>query len=116
MKISSVLALSLLLALIGAAHAHETGGAHGHDAKPATTGKVTLPQVEATVRTVDKNARKLTLKHGDIPNLDMGPMTMVFHVADPALLDKVKAGDTVRFTADKIKGAYTVLTIEPAQK
>jgi Cu/Ag efflux protein CusF len=114
MKKPSALALSLLLALAGAAHAHETGASHGHDAAPAAAGA--RPQVEALVRTVDKSAKKITLKHGEIPNLDMGPMTMVFHVADPALLDKVKAGDTVRFTADKIKGAYTVLTIEPAAK
>ncbi len=116
MKKTSALALSLLLALTGVTYAHESGSSHGHEARPATTGKTTLPQVEATVRTVDKNAKKITLKHGEIPNLDMGPMTMVFQVADPALLDKVKAGDTVRFTVDKIKGAYTVLTIEAVQK
>lgn len=119
MKSTSTLALSCAFGLLlaaGSTLAHETGSAHGHDAKPATTGKVTLPQVEATVRTVDKNAKKLTLKHGEIPNLDMCPMTMVFQVADPALLDKVQAGDKVLFTADKIKGAYTVLTIEPAAK
>ena len=38
-------------------------------------------------------------------------MSMVFQVRDKALLDKVKAGDKVSFTADKINGAYTVLSI-----
>ncbi|MDZ4074261.1 MAG: copper-binding protein [Hylemonella sp.] len=110
----STLTLSLLLALSGPLLAHETGKAHGHDgASPSSTAR---PQVEAVVRTVDKSAKKITLRHGEIPNLDMGPMTMVFQVQDPALLDKVKAGDNVRFTADQIKGAYTVLTIEPVQK
>jgi Cu/Ag efflux protein CusF len=114
MKKITTLTLSLLLAAAGPALAHETGSAHGHEtAGPAVASR---PQVEAIVRTVDKSAQKLTLKHGEIPNLDMMPMTMVFHVADPALLDKVKAGDKVLFTADKIKGAYTVLTIEPVAK
>lgn len=116
MKKIHLLALSLLLSMSGAAQSHETGAPHGHDAKAAPAAARALPLVEAVVRTVDKSARKITLRHGDIPNLDMGPMTMVFHVQDPALLDKVKAGDSVRFTADKIKGAYTVLSIEPVLK
>lgn len=88
----------------------------GHEPLQAAAPASQRPEVEALVRTVDKAARKITLKHGAIPNLDMDPMTMVFHVADPALLDKVKPGDTVRFTADKIRGAYTVMTLEPVKK
>jgi Cu/Ag efflux protein CusF len=116
----SALLLCSLLAVAAPALAQSHGHGHGHDSQAAPVqlaqAATERPQVEALVRTVDKSARKITLKHGDIPNLDMGPMTMVFQVADPALLDKVKAGDTVRFTADKIKGAYTVLTIEPLSK
>ncbi|MCZ8256918.1 MAG: copper-binding protein [Polaromonas sp.] len=72
-----------------------------------------LPPTEGEVRKVDKEAGKVTLKHGEIRNLDMPGMTMVFQVKDRALLDKVKAGDQVSFTADKVNGAYTVLTIDP---
>lgn len=72
-----------------------------------------LPPTEGEVRKVDKEAGKVTLKHGEIKNLDMPGMTMVFQVKDRALLDKVKAGDQVSFTADKLDGAYTVLSIEP---
>ncbi len=71
------------------------------------------PATEAEVRKVDKDAGKITLKHGEIKNLDMPPMSMVFQVKDKTLLDKVKAGDKVSFTADKIDGKYTVLTLEP---
>ena len=39
---------------------------------------------DGEVRRVDKEAKKLTIKHGPIPNLDMESMTMVFHVKDPA--------------------------------
>ena len=70
---------------------------------------------EAEVRKVDLGARKITLKHGEIKNLEMPPMTMVFQVSNPALLGGIKTGDKVRFTADKVNGAYTVLTLEPAK-
>lgn len=73
------------------------------------------PATDAEVRKVDKDAGKITLKHGEIKNLDMPAMSMVFQVKDKALLDKVKAGDKISFTADKINGQYTVLSIEPAK-
>jgi Cu(I)/Ag(I) efflux system periplasmic protein CusF len=68
---------------------------------------------EAEVRKVDMQAKKITLKHGEIKNLDMPPMTMVFQVNDPALLEKVKTGDKVKFAAEKRDGTYTVTAIEP---
>jgi Cu(I)/Ag(I) efflux system protein CusF len=71
-----------------------------------------LPQAQGEVRKVDKAAGKISLKHGEIKNLDMPPMSMVFQVQDPALLNKVKLGDKVLFTADKIDGNYTVMSIE----
>jgi Cu/Ag efflux protein CusF len=71
-----------------------------------------LPTAEGEVRKVDKAAGKISLRHGEIKNLDMPPMSMVFQVKDPSLLDKVKAGDKVRFTADQINGDYTVMSIE----
>src|SRR5262245_54774014 len=72
--------------------------------------------VEGEVRKVDKDAKKLTIRHGPLPQLDMPtPMTMVYQVKDPALLEKVKAGDKVQFAAEKTGGAYTVTRIEPAK-
>jgi Cu/Ag efflux protein CusF len=70
---------------------------------------------EAEVRKVDKDAGKLTLKHGPIPNLEMPPMTMVFRVKEAGMLDAVKAGDKVSFQAEKIGGQYVVTKIEPAK-
>ncbi len=71
-----------------------------------------LPLVEGEVRRVDARAGKITIRHGEIPNLDMPPMTMTFQVRDPAMLDRVKPGDQVRFTVDRIGGTYTVLEIK----
>lgn len=42
----------------------------------------------------------------------MPPMTMVFRVNDSAMLDTVRAGDKIRFAADKLGGAYTVTWFE----
>jgi Cu(I)/Ag(I) efflux system periplasmic protein CusF len=89
------------------------------DAHHAKRNNVVLAQAasmsEAEVRKVDKDAKKITLKHGPIGNLDMPAMTMVFHVADPAMLGQVKAGDKVKFSADKVGGNYTVTKIEAAK-
>ena len=71
--------------------------------------------VEGEVKKVDQEAAKITLKHGPIPNIEMPPMTMVFNAAEPAMLDRVKAGDKVRFSAEKVGGEYTVTRIEPAK-
>jgi Cu(I)/Ag(I) efflux system protein CusF len=68
--------------------------------------------VDAEVRKVDKDAGKLTLKHGEIRNLEMPPMTMVFVVKDKAMLDKLKAGDKVRFKAVRDGGSYVVTEIQ----
>ena len=67
---------------------------------------------QAEVRRVDRDAKKITLRHEAITNLDMAPMTMVFQVAEPAMLDAVKPGDKVRFEAEKIPGGYRVTRIE----
>lgn len=67
--------------------------------------------VKAEVVKVDKPAGKITLKHGPIKNLDMDAMTMVFRVADPTMLDKVKEGDRIEIQADRVNGAITVTKI-----
>jgi Cu/Ag efflux protein CusF len=67
--------------------------------------------VKGEVVKVDKAAGKVTLKHGPIKKLDMDSMTMVFRVADPAMLDKMKAGDKIEFEADRVNGALTVTKI-----
>jgi Cu(I)/Ag(I) efflux system protein CusF len=70
---------------------------------------------DAEVRKVDKDAAKVTLKHGEIKSLDMPPMTMIFTAKDKALLDKVKAGDKVRFQAANEGGKLVVTAIDVAQ-
>ena len=73
------------------------------------------PLTNGEVRKVDKEAGKITLKHGPIENLEMPAMTMVFRVKEPAMLEEVKTGDKVRFAAQKVNGALTVTQIEVAK-
>ena len=69
---------------------------------------------EGEVRKVDKEAGKLTIKHGTIKNLDMPGMTMAFQVKDKALLDKAKAGDKIKFTVVMDNGKMVVTDIQKA--
>ena len=79
----------------------------------ATTSAAAPNQGE--VRKVDKGANKITIRHGPLAKLDMPPMTMVFQVKNPAMLDSVQVGDKVKFDAEKVGGAYVVTRIEPAK-
>ncbi len=83
------------------------------DMKLAQSGAADM--TEAEVRKVDMAQGKVTLKHGEIKNLDMPPMTMVFAVKDKAMLDGVKPGDKVRIKAADQNGKITVIEMTPAK-
>ncbi|MYN03238.1 RND transporter [Pseudoduganella sp. DS3] len=89
---------------------HSGHDAHGDHGQPAASSATDTTDGE--IRKVDKPSGKLTIKHGELKNLGMGAMTMVFKVKDAAMLDKVQAGDKVRFTVDK---TMTVTAIEAAK-
>ncbi len=67
---------------------------------------------EAEVRKIDLDAKKITLKHGPIKNLDMPSMTMVFQVRDTALLSNLAVGDKIMFTAEQLQGAMVMTRAE----
>lgn len=68
--------------------------------------------VDGEVKKIDLDAGKITLKHGEIKNLDMPAMQMSFRVSDPAWLKGLQVGDKVKFSADKVGGQFTVTAIE----
>lgn len=86
---------------------------HGKHQGMAQTASADMTDGE--VRKVDKDASKVTIKHGEIKNLDMPAMTMVFQVKDPAMLETVKPGDKVRFKAEKSGSNFVVTEVQPAQ-
>ncbi|HEV2555432.1 MAG TPA: copper-binding protein [Bosea sp. (in: a-proteobacteria)] len=71
--------------------------------------------VNGTVTKVDEAQGKLTINHGAIKNLDMDAMTMVFRAGDPAMLKGLKAGDKIKFDADRVNGQITVTKLQKAK-
>ncbi len=73
-----------------------------------------LVMAEGVVRKLDVDNRKITIKHGEIKNLEMPGMTMVFRLQDKVNIDKLKAGDKVLFHVEKIEGGYTITDLQLA--
>lgn len=70
---------------------------------------------DGEVRKVDKDNKKVTLRHGEIKSLGMPPMTMVFQVKDAGMLDGLKVGSKILFKAEQGSGALMVTEIQPAK-
>lgn len=71
-------------------------------------GQVMRGEVDGEIMRIVKDTNRITIKHGEIPAMDMKSMTMVYQVKDPALLDKVKVGDKVHFKMLREGGAMYV--------
>lgn len=69
---------------------------------------------EGEVRRIDKASGKVTLRHGPLQGLDMPAMTMVFQTRNPALLERLKVGEKIRFSVSRDGNAFTLETAEPA--
>jgi Cu(I)/Ag(I) efflux system protein CusF len=109
MKCINSLAAAVVLAGSFVAGSHATADAAGERIVIAAADTSVS---DGEIRKVDLETKKITIKHGELKNLDMPAMTMVFRVKDPAMLEQVKAGDKVNFRAEKINGAFTVMEIE----
>ena len=117
--------LFVLLAFLGGAAAAQAASHAGapmtmpaevKKEMPAATGGMSMGDMaDGEIRKVDMDNKKITIKHGEIKNLDMPGMTMVFQVKDPAMLTSVKTGDKVRFKAEKSGGAIVLTEIEPVK-
>ncbi len=114
MKFNYLIAAAFAAASV-VAHAQSAPAASAVDHAAHHGSSTSAPQSDGEVRKVDKAQGKLTLRHGPLENLSMPGMTMVFKVADPKMLDSVKEGDKVKFTAEKVNGAFTVTAIQPAK-
>ena len=102
----------IFAATMGLALSHAVYADDAHhkktDAKAATGAALT----EGEIRKVDKDTKKITIKHAPIKSLDMPAMTMVFQVKDATMLDQVVAGDKIKFDVEKVNGAFTIQRIE----
>jgi Cu/Ag efflux protein CusF len=105
---STLIALASLTATAVQAGADNAG----HGAMQQATASAPTQMVDGQVKKVDKSAGKVTLSHGPLENLNMPAMTMVFRVKEAVWLDQMKAGDKIRFMADNVNGAVTIVHFE----
>jgi Cu/Ag efflux protein CusF len=119
MKVHSFVS-ALALGLAGPALAQTPAPADPHAGHHAALASTAAPSKaedalsEGEIRKVDKEAQKLIIRHGEIPSVGMGPMTMVFGVKNAAMLQGLKAGDKVRFAVEKTAAGYVVTDIRSA--
>ena len=106
MNMRAVLTAAVLLGLTSNAPA-QTAPAMSKAARPASA-PAALPLADGKVTQLDPAQGLIVLRHGELPALAMGPMTMGFQVADPALLRGLKVGDRVRFQAAMVGGEATI--------
>ena len=110
--------LAVGFALIGSAHAQtpEPSPVPAESAAPAGAVQAQAAggaeMTEGEVRKVDRDNKKITIKHGPLKSLDMPGMTMVFGVKDDTVLNQVQPGEKVQFQAEKIDGKFVVTAIE----
>lgn len=94
-----------------AASDHDSHAGHGTmSQKPGADA----PLIDGLVKKIDKSAGKVTVSHGPLPN-GMPAMTMVFKVKDMAWLDQMKDGGKIRFAADQVNGAMTIVRFTLAE-
>ena len=113
MKHRTTLALALVASLFSISAVSANDEQHASMQTEASAPDTAMTDGE--VKKVDKDAGKIMIKHGALTNLDMPPMTMVFRVADQAMLDQIKTGDKIHFLAEKKNGALTVTKLETAK-
>ena len=122
--------LALMLAgAMGPALAQAAASADGHDSHhPATTAATPAAQgtpgnapadqselSEGEITRWDARTLKVTLRHGEIKNLGMPPMTMVFRVNDASMLAPFRPGDKVRFRVEQKSTGYFITRMETAR-
>lgn len=119
----------LLASALGPALAQAPASTDGHDshhpaaapAAPAAQeapGSTSADQSELTEGEItrwDPRTLKVTIRHGEIKNLGMPPMTMVFRVNDASMLAPFQPGDKVRFQVVRQSTGYFITRIEAAR-
>ncbi|MCD8504916.1 MAG: copper-binding protein [Burkholderiaceae bacterium] len=80
----------------------------------AVPGYAQTQMAEGEIRRLDPQNAKVTIRHGEIKSLDMPPMTMVFVAKPKSLLDGLKVGDKIQFSAIEENSQYVVTAIKKA--
>lgn len=111
-------AATTLMLCAGLAVLLPLSAAQAQTVTPAGSDSATAaPQtwVAGEIRRVDAAQSRLTVRHGDIPHLDMGAMTMVFRLKPGLLtaeqLRAMKPGDRIEFQAEAPQGQLTITAL-----
>lgn len=115
LALAPLAALALLGLPGGWANAQATDHDAHHADTPAASGDSAQELSEGEVTRWDARSNKITLRHGEIKNLAMPPMTMVFTLREPSQAVQLKPGDKVRFRAERVQGAFVITRIEPSR-
>ena len=100
--IASVTRLAMILTTLASSTAiYAANNAWDGTVQPKSTG---------VIKKMDAVEHKITISHGPLQNLSMPAMTMVFHV-EPTVQGDAKVGDSIRFDAEKVDGALTVVRL-----
>lgn len=62
------------------------------------------------VRRVNPSAGKITIMHGEIVELKLPAMTLVYRI-EPQLIQEIQPGDQVTFTVVRQNGDYVIIEI-----
>ena len=106
--------IALMTAGVSLPAATQTDHSSHGKATASAPAVASMPLSDGLVKKIDKTNQKVTLSHGPLPN-GMPAMTMVFRVKDAGWLDRMKEGKTIRFAAEDINGAMTVVRFEPGK-
>ena len=64
------------------------------------------------VKKIDDQAGKVTIIHEELVDLEMPAMTMVFRVAEAAMLETLSEGEEIEFVAARVEGKLTVTKLQ----
>ena len=67
---------------------------------------------KGVVKKVNAKSGKVTIIHEELLDLGMPAMTMVFRVADEAMLEQLEPGENIEFVAERLKGKITVTDVK----
>lgn len=113
---AALLASALPPALAQDLHNHHPQAASATPGQPQELdASENAPWSEGEITRWDARTLKVTIRHGEIKNLGMPPMTMVFRVQEASLIGTLQPGDKVRFMAEQVNGAYTITRMEAAR-
>lgn len=111
---NKLLTAFIAFTLVGPALAQQKADEHSSH-HGATAAIPSTDMTDGEIRRIDKDGGKVTIRHAEIKSLDMPAMTMVFQIKDRTKLDKLQAGDKVKFKAISEGGTLTVTEIEPVR-